>query len=116
MAMRVAICIAVASLLVASVHAQTSSEPVAAAIPQLANLVLFDDNSSGEVFYFDADKLPSGGQDPIRLVLLKHNGEVKTLLQMIQEKNENQEREPAQRADLRFGTGPDGQIFLLNIA
>tara|TARA_B100000949_G_scaffold222167_1_gene223509 strand:- start:356 stop:604 length:249 start_codon:yes stop_codon:yes gene_type:complete len=82
----------------------------------LANLVLFGDNSSGEVFDFDADKLPSGGQDLIRRVLLEHNGEVKTLLQMIQEENENKGREPAQRADLVFGTGPDGQIFLLNKA
>ena len=33
------------------------------AIPQLANLVLFGDFPSGEIFYIQADKLPSGGQD-----------------------------------------------------
>ena len=84
------------------------------AIPQLANLVLFGDNPSGEVFYVSADDLPDGGQDPIRRVLLNHQGDTKTLLQLIQEKNLAQGREPAGRADLRFGTGPGGQVFLLN--
>ena len=30
------------------------------------------------------------------------------------EKNEKQGKKPATRADLRFGLGPDGQLFLLN--
>ena len=84
------------------------------AIPQLENTVLFGDLVSGEVFYFSADDLPEGGQAGIRRVRFEHRGETKTLLQMIQEKNIAQGREPARRADLRFGTGPDGQIFLLN--
>ena len=85
-----------------------------AAIPQLENTVLFGELVSGEVFYFPADDLPEGGQAAIRRVRFEHRGETKTLLQMIQEKNIAQGREPTDRADLRFGTGPNGQIFLLN--
>ena len=84
------------------------------AVPQLSDKVLFGDNPSGEVFHVSADDVPDGGQDPIRRVLFNHEGETKTLLQLIQEKNRAQGRDPTGRADLRFGTGPDGQIFLLN--
>ena len=38
----------------------------------------------------------------------------KTLLQLIREKNAAQGKPPATRADLRFGRGPSGQIFMLN--
>jgi hypothetical protein len=79
------------------------------AIPALANLVLFGDNPSGEVFYFSADRLPSGGQDAIRRVLFNSGGSAKTLMQLIKEKKPS-----APRADLRFGLGPDNQVFLLN--
>ncbi len=84
------------------------------AIPQLANLVLFADQPSGEIFYIQADDLPRGGQDSIRRILLNDAGVAKTLLQVIQEKNAEQGRSPASRADLRFGPGPDDQVFLLN--
>jgi hypothetical protein len=83
-------------------------------IPQLANLVLFGDFPSGEIFYIHADKLPAGGQDAIRRVLLHEGGESKTLLQLIREKNARQGKPPASRADLRFAAGPDGRVFLLN--
>jgi hypothetical protein len=83
-------------------------------VPQLANVVLFGDNPSGELFYFSADSLPRGGQDPIRRVLLRRNGGVTTLLELIRGKNAAQHRTPATRVDLRFGTGPNGQVFLLN--
>jgi glucose/arabinose dehydrogenase len=76
-------------------------------VPQLANMVVFGDNPSGEVFAFSADTLPSGGQDAIRRVVFTPAG--KTLLQLIGEKQGAQPR-----ADLRFGSGPEGQIFLLN--
>jgi len=79
------------------------------AIPALANLVLFGDNPSGEVFYFNADRLPTGGQDPIRRVLFVSGGSAKTLFQLVKEK-----RPSAPRVDLRFGVGPDNQVFLLN--
>jgi hypothetical protein len=83
-------------------------------IAQLANLVLFGDFPSGEIFYIHADTLPAGGQDPIRRILLNDGGASKTLLQVIQEKNARQGKPPATRADLRFGAGPDGLVFLLN--
>ena len=84
------------------------------AIPQLANLVLFGDFPSGEMFYIEADRLPGGGQDAIRRILLKDGGESKTLLQVIREKNVEQGKPQATRADLRYGAGPDDQVFLLN--
>ena len=84
------------------------------AIPQLENLLLFGDNPSGEVFYVQADRLPSGGQDAIGRILLNDGGASKTLLQLIHEKNREHGRPPAERAELRFGTGTNGQIFLLN--
>ena len=84
------------------------------AIKQLANLLIFGDNPSGEIFYVHADKLPKGGQDAIRRVLLDDNGVAKTLLQLITAKNIAQGKKPATRADLRFGQGPNGQVFLMN--
>lgn len=84
------------------------------AIPQLANLLIFGDNPSGEIFYVSADNLPKGGQDAIRRVLFNDKGATKTLLQLIREKNATQGRAPAARADLRFGEARDGRIFVLN--
>jgi Glucose / Sorbosone dehydrogenase len=85
-----------------------------AAIRQLQNMMVFGDNPSGQIFYVDADNLPNGGQAAIRQVLLNDKGTRKTLLQLIAEKNTQQGKEPAARADLRFGEGPQGQIFVLN--
>ena len=84
------------------------------AIPQLANLILFADQPSGELFYIQADDVPNGGQNAIRRILFNDGGQAKTLLQLIQEKNVEQGRSQASRADLRFGPGPDDQVFLLN--
>jgi hypothetical protein len=84
------------------------------AIPQLANRVLFGDTPSGEIFYIQADQLPNGGQSAIRRILFNDGGEPKTLLQLVQMKNREQGKTPAQRVDVRFGTGPETQIFLLN--
>ena len=83
-------------------------------IPQLSNLLIFGDNPSGEVFYVSADKLPNGGQDSIRRILFNDKGQTKTLLQLIQEKNVAQGKMASTRADLRFGEGPDGEVFILN--
>jgi glucose/arabinose dehydrogenase len=86
----------------------------AGAVPQLRGLVLFGDNPSGEIFCVRADELPQGGQDAIRRVLLDDGDGAGTFLQVIQEKNAEQGRPAARRADLRFGTGPDGRVLLLN--
>ncbi|MGK0298874.1 MAG: glucose/arabinose dehydrogenase [Gammaproteobacteria bacterium] len=83
-------------------------------IPQLKNLVLWGDMPSGEIFYMDADNLPNGGQAGIRRVMLNVDGEAKTLLEVVQDKNREQRREPSTRADLRYGTGSDGQVFIMN--
>jgi glucose/arabinose dehydrogenase len=83
-------------------------------VPQLTNLLLFGDNPSGEIFYVSADNLPKGGQDPIHRILLNENGASKTFLQIINDKKAAQGQPLAQRVDLRFCEGPDGQIFLLN--
>ena len=82
-------------------------------IPQLANLLVFADMPSGEIFYVNADRLPAGGQAAIRRILLTQNGS--TLLQLIQEKNKTQGKMPATRSDLRISMiGPDNRVFLLN--
>jgi glucose/arabinose dehydrogenase len=83
------------------------------AVPQLTNLLIFGDNPSGEIFYVSADALPKGGQ-AFRRILFKDQGETKTLLQLIRDKNTQQGRMPATRADLRMGMGPNGQLFVLN--
>jgi hypothetical protein len=82
-------------------------------VPQLANLLIFGDNPSGEIFYVSADKLPKGGQDAIRRILFNDKGEAKTLLKLVQEKNVAQGKQPSTRADLRFGEGPNGEIYIL---
>ena len=60
----------------------------------MSNLLIFGDNPSGEIFYVSADKLPNGGQDPIRRILFNDKGETKTLLQLIKEKNIAQGKTP----------------------
>jgi Glucose / Sorbosone dehydrogenase len=84
------------------------------AIAALQNKMIFGDNPSGQIFYVDADNLPNGGQAAIRQILFNDKGTRKTLLQLIVEQNVAQKKEPAGRADLRFGEGPNGQIFVLN--
>ena len=83
-------------------------------VPQLSNLLIFGDNPSGEVFYVSADKLPDGGQDAIRRILFDDNGQTRTLLALIKEKNIAQGKTPSTRADLRFGEGPNGEVYILN--
>ncbi len=84
------------------------------AIPQLQSRVLFADFPQGEIFHLPADNLPEGGQDALRRVLLRDGDDVRTLLSVVAEKTREQGREPAVRVDLRFGTGPDGRVFLMN--
>ena len=80
------------------------------AIPQLENRVLFGDFPSGEIFHFDADHPPQGGNQGFGRVLLDDGrGRPVTFLEVIRAKNRG-----ADRADLRFGRGPDGRVLLLN--
>ena len=83
-------------------------------ISQLQGKLLFADLLSGEIFYVDADNLPNGGQDPIRRVLLDNSTGAKTVLQLIQENNRQQNREIAPRADTRIDEGPNKQLYILN--
>ena len=83
-------------------------------IPALSNLILFGDMPQGEIFHVSADDVPDGGQAPIRRIMLRDNGEPRTLLQLVQQKNRDQGKEPATRADLRFGAGPNNQVLILN--
>ena len=81
----------------------------------LQNLLLFGDNPSGEMFYVHADKLPpNGGQDTIRRIVFNDKGQAKTLLDLVKEKIAAKGLKPSNRADLRYGEGPDGRIFILN--
>ena len=88
------------------------------AVPQLAGRLLFADMPSGEMFHVDADRLPQGGQDPIRRVLFATPGSAapRHLLAIIQEKNKTQGKAPAARADMRFYGTQAGQLFVLNKA
>ena len=84
------------------------------AIPQLTDHVLWGDLPSGEVFHVPADGLQGGGQAAIRRVLFRDGGGTKTLLELVQAKMAGQGREPTTRADLHFGRGPAGRVFILN--
>ncbi len=87
----------------------------------LQDLMIFGDNPSGEIFYLQADTLQEGSQPALRRILLHDAGTAagegaagRTFLEVIRAKNEAQGRKPAPRADLRFGRGSDGRLFLLN--
>ncbi len=82
------------------------------AIKQLTGMLLFGDNPSGEIFYLNADKLPSGGQ-AFHRVLFNDKGETRTFLQLVKEKTAGSTRSVI-RADLRMGVGPKGQLFLMD--
>lgn len=84
------------------------------AIPQLRDRVIWGDLPSGEVFHVPADGLQGGGQASVRRVLFRGAGGTSTLLELVQAKNAEQGREPTRRADLHFGRGPAGRVFLLN--
>ena len=47
-------------------------------------------------------------------MLFRDGAETKTLLEVVQAKNTDQGRRPTFRADLHFGRGPGGRVFILN--
>jgi glucose/arabinose dehydrogenase len=85
-------------------------------VGQINGAVLFGDLPNGEVFAISADHPPSGGQAGMRRVLFNDGGEAKTFLAILQEKNAEQGKERATRADLRFYPGNGGRVYLLNKA
>ena len=86
-------------------------------VPAIENKVLFSDLPSGELLFFDADKLPAGGSQGIGRVLLKEGANPPmTLLQLAQKKNASQGKSPATRPDTRVIGAADGRIFLINKA
>ena len=83
--------------------------------PDMEGRLLFGDFVSGELFHVSADQLPDGGNDEIRRMLLRTpDGEVHTFLEILQQKNREQDRTPTQRTDLRIDADHDGRVFLLN--
>lgn len=83
--------------------------------PSMQDRVLVADLVSGELFHFDADDLPDGGNDEIRRLLLRTpGGEAQTLLGIIRATNETQGRTPTQRTDVRIDADATGRVYVLN--
>ena len=79
-------------------------------------MILCADLPSREVWASPADDLSYGGQEVIERILFEDGGQQKTLLQLIQEKNQEQGRNPASRADVHIASGPNGEPLLTNKA
>jgi hypothetical protein len=83
-------------------------------VPQLTGAVLWGDLPSGQLFAISADHPPAGGISGIRRVAFNVGGQTRSFLELIQEKNTAQGKQRATRADLRFYSGSDGRVYLLN--
>jgi len=75
----------------------------------LSGKFLLSDFPSGRIFFFDAEVLPDGGQEVLSELRLRNGGAEKSYLEIIRETNSG-----AGRADLRFGQGLDGTLYLFN--
>jgi glucose/arabinose dehydrogenase len=73
-------------------------------VPGLFGKYIFGDIVTGRIFYLDADDLVIGRQAVIHELTLLRNGVETTLLDIL-----GRDR----RADLRFGMGEDGEIYIL---
>ncbi len=80
-----------------------------AVIPGLAGRLLFSDFVNGVPYTLDADNLPDGGQDGITQLRLRSNGIELSFLDLIHQVNAG-----ATRADLRFGTDAQDNIYFLD--
>ncbi len=80
-----------------------------AVIPGLAGRLLFSDFVNGVPYTLDADNLPNGGQDGITQLRLRVNGTELSFLDIIHQVNAS-----ATRADLRFGTDAQANIYFLD--
>lgn len=75
-------------------------------IPELTGQYVFGDITSGALFYADAASLESGARSPIFKLGLVYHGAPATLAGITRNSH----------ADLRFGLGEDGEIYLLTKA
>ena len=78
-------------------------------IPGLAGRLLFSDFVNGVPYTLDADNLPNGGQSGITQLRLRVNGTELSFLDIIRQVNPS-----ATRADLRFGTDAQANIYFLD--
>ncbi|MFX4226974.1 MAG: hypothetical protein ACFHHU_03495 [Porticoccaceae bacterium] len=85
-------------------------------VAELEGYIIFGDLVSGEVFAVPADKqhLYNGQSENRRILFDDGSGEVKTLLQIVQETIGERGENPPMRMDLRFASGADNQVYLLN--
>ena len=95
------------------------------AVPELTGLYFFGEfaQNSGAIYAVDVNdliqrddfsnlgSLYNGQLAPFVQLRLMHNGQEKSLLQIIRDASGNQS---LSRTDLRFGLGPDGEIYVLN--
>ncbi len=72
-------------------------------ISALQGKYIFGDLVLGRIFFVDEASLSLGSQATITELTLRHNGQEKTLLQIV----------GAGRADLRFGQGENGEMYVL---
>ena len=85
------------------------------AIKQLANLMIFGDNPNGEIFYVNADKLPRrADRRPCAASCSTTRARRSRCCRSSARRTPRRAEAAAERADLRFGKGPQGQIFVLN--
>ncbi len=78
-------------------------------IPGLSGRLVFSDFVNGVPYTLDADNLPNGGQGGITELRLSFNGTEMSFLDIIHQVNAS-----ATRADLRFGTDAQGNIYFLD--
>ncbi|MEQ9023544.1 MAG: PQQ-dependent sugar dehydrogenase, partial [Pseudomonadales bacterium] len=85
-------------------------------VAEIEDHILFGDLITGEMFAVPADKqhLYNGQSENHRVLFDDGSGEVKTLLQIVQETYSERGLEPPFRMDLRFASGADNQVYLLN--
>ncbi len=79
-------------------------------VPGLYGRLIFSDFVTGTPYTLDSDHIPpGGGQGPITELRLRSGGVEMTFLAMIQQVNAS-----AARADLRYGTDIEGNVYFLD--
>jgi hypothetical protein len=85
-------------------------------VAEVEDHILYGELLTGEMFAVPADKqhLYNGQSENRRVLFDDGSGEVKTLLQIVQETYAERGLEEPFRMDLRFASGADNQVYLLN--